>query len=525
MADWTGVTSHTYDGDNRPLSVSYPTRKTLAYGYDAVGNRTSLVDPDGGTTVYGYDAANNLTGIVDPYGDRTSIVYDALNREAARTMANGIVTTHTFDAAGNETVRASSVAVYTATYDAVGNRLSVAEIESPSTGSGSSSSLVTYTYDSSYQLLTEQRTGPTPVNVSYSYDGLGNRMTKSDPMGLTSYAYNAANALTGSVAADGASTTNAYDANGNLILENANGTLTTFTWDGENRQTSRTDSTGGQTSTYDATGMRVKLVTPTATTQYVRDGQNVLAECDQAGATVARYVDSPGVWGGLTSVRRQGVSAYYSFDMSANTRQLTDSTGAVLAAYLYDAFGVELSAASPSTGIALVPGMSPGFGGLFVPTGGSIAIVNPLRFGGQYGYWRDAANVMYVRARWLDATAGRWVSRDPIGFRSMDWDLYRYVRNNSVIRTDPSGTGEGSNACTVMIAVCAVVATVCKTSMPTWQEKLACAAAALACYEAMCDCNPSSCPPPKPQPPGPGRPCGPHSDPPYWPPGRPRPIP
>jgi len=65
--------------------------------------------------------------------------------------------------------------------------------------------------------------------------------------------------------------------------------------------------------------------------------------------------------------------------------------------------------------------------------------VNPYRFGGQIGYRRDGANRTYVRARHLDTSRGRWISRDPIGLDSGDWNLYRYASNNPVNNIDPSG--------------------------------------------------------------------------------------
>jgi hypothetical protein len=40
--------------------------------------------------------------------------------------------------------------------------------------------------------------------------------------------------------------------------------------------------------------------------------------------------------------------------------------------------------------------------------------VNPYRAFGAWGYERDAASRLYVRARHLRVDLGRWVSRDPI---------------------------------------------------------------------------------------------------------------
>jgi len=53
----------------------------------------------------------------------------------------------------------------------------------------------------------------------------------------------------------------------------------------------------------------------------------------------------------------------------------------------------------------------------------------------------------YYRARYYDPQAGRFLSEDPIGFLSgdaigveaADPNLYRYVRNNPINLTDPTG--------------------------------------------------------------------------------------
>ncbi|MDR3710824.1 MAG: RHS repeat-associated core domain-containing protein [Capsulimonadaceae bacterium] len=59
-------------------------------------------------------------------------------------------------------------------------------------------------------------------------------------------------------------------------------------------------------------------------------------------------------------------------------------------------------------------------------------VVNNLRFGGQYGYYRDGANRLYVRARVYRADWGRWLSVDPLWGAGGEWNAYRYVGNNPV---------------------------------------------------------------------------------------------
>jgi RHS repeat-associated protein len=211
----------------------------------------------------------------------------------------------------------------------------------------------------------------------------------------------------------GAPTTITFDANGNTILENAGGALTTYSWDGENRLIFRADAINGiLTSTYDGKGQRESLVTPTATTLFVRDGQNILMEANGSGVTQAHHTDNPGNWGGKSSQRRSGTSSFYGFDLSSNTRMLTSASAAELATYLTDGFGLEQ----------------------FIT--GSTA--NPFLFSGGVGLYRDLANWIQARARFLDARKGRWPNRDPLVQTDRGYS-YNFVENNPVVRIDPSG--------------------------------------------------------------------------------------
>ncbi|MBI2805644.1 MAG: hypothetical protein HYX68_11760 [Planctomycetes bacterium] len=47
--------------------------------------------------------------------------------------------------------------------------------------------------------------------------------------------------------------------------------------------------------------------------------------------------------------------------------------------------------------------------------------------------------LQYNRARYYDASTGRWLSQDPLGFDAGDSNLYRYVNNAPTLATDPSG--------------------------------------------------------------------------------------
>jgi YD repeat-containing protein len=239
----------------------------------------------------------------------------------------------------------------TAGYDPAGNRTSVIELDG---------TRVTFGYDALYQLIHEQRSGVNGYNTTYGYDPTSNRSLKNGA--LTNYTYNLANELILIQPPSGQPTTNQWDGAGNLSVENAGGQLTSYSWNPENLLIGVVYPTGlTDTFLYAADTLRQQALTASGTVNFVWDQANVLTEKDQDLA--ARYTDFPGVWGGLSSQRRGSVSSFYGVDQQANVRMLADSTGAVSDSYLFKAFGEELA----STG----------------------STINPLRFGGLVGYYRD----------------------------------------------------------------------------------------------------------------------------------------
>lgn len=116
-------------------------------------------------TSYSYDPRGQLASVVNPFGERTTWVWDALGREQRQSLANGVVASTTYDAAGRPRGRVhrqssgTPLSWYTASYDAVGNRTAVQELD------GS----FAYGYDASRQLTSERRTGSGGYSVTYTY--------------------------------------------------------------------------------------------------------------------------------------------------------------------------------------------------------------------------------------------------------------------------------------------------------------------------------------------------------------------
>lgn len=137
-----------------------------------------------------------------------------------------------------------------------------------------------------------------------------------------------------------------------------------------------------------------------------------VAELDALGAVQSRFV-----YGTRSHVPdylvRGGATYRLVSDDKGSVRLVVDvATGVVAQAIEYDAWGVVVADSSP--------GFQPfGYaGGLYDPDTGLV------RFG----------------ERDYDAAAGRWTSKDPIGFGGGDPNLYGYVGGDPVNAIDPEGT-------------------------------------------------------------------------------------
>jgi RHS repeat-associated protein len=301
------------------------------------------------------------------------------------------------------------LSIFTYSYDNVGNRTAVAE---------ASGDLVTWSYDESYHLTREQRDGDNAYDTTFTYDGVGNRLTQISSGAVTTYVYDAANELSTSEDSTGV-TTFSYDANGNTTGEaRPNGDLVTHTWDIENHQTKvELPSSVINTITLDGDGKRRSIEDSSGLRKIVWDLENILVETDNSNATVAQYNLAPEAYGNLVSQRRSGATSFHHFDALGSTNKLTDSSINTLAEYLYRAFGQQTILSGSSS--------------------------NPFTWVGNQGYYRQNNPQNYwIRARISDPNTGRWTSRDPLcesTMRLAKHNCYIYSAGKPTVAVDPSG--------------------------------------------------------------------------------------
>jgi hypothetical protein len=277
---------------------------------------------------------------------------------------------------------------YVYTYYADGLKSGVTERQLEADGTYSTVT-INWTYDNLQRLTQEQYVSSIAGNsytAQYTFDLVGNRLTKTTSSStgteVINSTYNANDQLlTDTATLDGGSGYQAqygYDADGSLVSVNRTGTspeTDTYGYDLQQRLASATvirtenaqavqvvasfaynDGIRAQSTTTTTIGSGTPT---TVVTQYLTDPFNptgysqTIEEHTNGSTTVSKsYLIGLTVFGQATSL---GAIEVLLSDASASTRLLTDTTGAVIARYAYDAYGNLLY---QSVGVLSVPATS-----------------------------------------------------------------------------------------------------------------------------------------------------------------------
>ena len=252
-----------------------------------------------------------------------------------------------------------------------------------------------------------------------------------------------------------------HDAKGNITT---NSNAQTYVWDFDNRMSSYNSGEYGYT--YDAIGRRVsktviiggggqgartppkpglgskragarprgglgrkKAGSTSITTVFVLAGQQVLSEYKNTGSgtalvqqrkfVYASYIDEPVL---MLDVDGETETKYFYHQNSLySVAALTNQAGTVVERYSYLAYGFP-TFHNPDGSLAASQTSS--------------TINNPYLFTGRR--LDPETGLFYYRARYYDVLLGRFIGRDPIGYRGGK-NLYEYVGDNPASLTDPSG--------------------------------------------------------------------------------------
>ncbi|MDB5106244.1 MAG: repeat protein [Fibrobacteres bacterium] len=396
------------------------------YSYDDATNTDKIKYPGGMTLIVKKDIRNRIsrqmlgTRLVHQY------VYDGFKLEK-NILGNGLTENYVSTPSGKAekfqvTGGTGVFPAFDVGYGASGN---VDFIRKYHDASRSQS----YGYDSSGQ-ITSYREGQ--LNASnqisnpslqsgWSFDSRGNWTQISLNGAITSRNHDILN----SVQSEGALQAT-YDDAGNLLSYAGN----SFSWDPEGHLA----SANGYQYEYGADGNRAVARAPGGNaTYFVADGSRILYEETSSGDSKSfiygSYIDEPIA----VVLKRSGIqdTMYYIQGINYNVEALANSTGSLVEVYEYAPFG------KPKIHIG------PGVDGQWYTTDDQIGSAS--LFGNYYMYqgrqFDSESGLFYFRNRYFSTTLGRFISRDPAGYKSGDVNLYRFVHNHPFSR-DPYGLKE-----------------------------------------------------------------------------------
>ena len=261
-----------------------------------------------------------------------------------------------------------------------------------------------------------------PIPWTIAYDANGNRTNFHPYAGTTDvYTTNNLSEYTQRTR-NGTPASAVYNFNGD-VMTGVDGSVCTY--DAQNRLLSARKNNGPtMTFTYDGLNRQVSRTVNGDTTYNVWDGWDLIEEIRAGGGIRQAYLYGVG---GLIIDFIPGVQInYYYQDGSGSTSHVTDENGTLKEWYRYDLQGTPFIYDANNTQLSA-----------------SARNVRHLFTGQQ---WYSDIGLYDLRNRFYSPDTGRFLQPDPIGFRGDRSNLYRYCRNNPVTRWDPFGLQVPTNA-------------------------------------------------------------------------------
>ena len=435
VADQSGSTSFVYDAlghvitDTRVIgSNSYAT----AYTYDPAGNILTETYPSGRIVTYTRDALGRILRIATqpnsgayPVAVAYQASYEPFGPLAGLTFGNRLAATYTYDQDYQPTgisTGAGAVQNLTNGFDPAGNITGI-------TDSLISSRTQALTYDDLNRVASASGAYS---SQSYSYDGVGNRLTRVLGGTTETYAY----ATTANQVATITTTSNtrsfSYLASGQ-VSQDVRDSSDTYTFaandNGRNASAALNGTTAGA-YLYNAFEQRVQKTVGSTTTQLVFDRfGHLLAEANGTGAAQKEYIwldDLPVAL--VDDTAAAPVLYFIHTDQLGTPQKLTGPGGSIVWDGAFDPFGNPQFVSGGGVWGTSVWGS--------FTWGADLSLTN-LRFPGQYIDGETALNQNWFRD--YDPTMGRYIQSDPIGLRA-GTNTYAYVEDNPLTYFELKGT-------------------------------------------------------------------------------------
>ncbi|CAG4900835.1 putative deoxyribonuclease RhsA [Paraburkholderia gardini] len=549
-----GVTRYTWTGPDL-TAVTDPLNRTTQFTTDAVGRLVAIQDPPGNMTRRTLDALDRPVDITDATGGRSHLTWDRNGHLLSHADAKGVTTRYTYNAIGLPVSRtdplghsesytwngAGQIAtatdrkgqVRTYTYDVAGH---LRKVDFRPQAAAAISRSWQYGWDVKLNRLsdvTDSQPGLADAVTLFSYEQVSGKYTAAwewpSKQGYAQYLYAPDTRDLQQVIFDRATASFsrdaerrvtqieyqinddvrtvqlAYDSLGRRTrMTMANGITADYSWDAAGQLTGLTyrksngSLLGDLTYGYDAAGRRVKTGGSLAKVVLPQPQSDIEYN---AANQLTRWAGKTLTWDLNGNLSNDGVNRYEWNEQNL----LSQMSGAVTAAFSYDAFGrrrVRNVAGSPMNyfwdgdelDLAIPSGDWAQRGRLFSAYPDSDVDEQTLRRIGddasqdryflrdgnnnvialtdsdqqiqtQYRYEpygattltgaadmntqqftgreNDGTGLYYYRNRYYSPQTGRFISEDPIGYASGQTNAYAYVSGNPVQFTDPSGLAPG----------------------------------------------------------------------------------
>lgn len=357
------VTRYERDAFGRPTTVTDPTGAVTRLEWTVEGRLSRRITADGATESWTYDGEGNCTSHTDAMGAVSRYEYTHFDLMSARTGPDGVRYEFAHDTELHLTkVTNPQGLTWSYEYDAAGRLVAETDFDDRR---------LTYQHDSAGQLTAS--TTASGQTICFDRDVLG-RVVRKDAAGgtVTTYGYDATGGLARAVSPDAVLKLQ-RDESGRLLSETVNGRTLTYTYDVLGRRTSRTTPTGAtSTWAYDAAGNRTELTTGGHTlafthdaagrelTRQIGDALTLTNAFDPLGRLTKQELTGPGdtrlqhraytyrADGNLTGVDDH-LGGARRFDLDAAGRVTAVHAANWTESYAYDAAGNQTRAAWPDS--------------------------------------------------------------------------------------------------------------------------------------------------------------------------------
>jgi len=407
---------YTYDNQHRLLNKKDSrNNKSMSWTYDGASNIRTKTDYQGDITSYTYDSSNRMVSMQNPAYLSASYQYDGNGALLSRVLSNGASTQYSYDDDGllleitQRSANGSIIDKRNYTPDNVGNidQLVINDSET-----------IDYGYDPAYRLLTAN-SSVNAHDFAYTYDDVGNRLTKTENGISHHYIYNnqgnrldevRAGSLTGPLV-----NRYEYDDNGSRVrtYDTSNSLVQSLSYNQKRLVTDMTVMSDNMQFAYDINGYRIQKNSPNKTNSYLLEGEHLEAIYDENDQLQSSYLRGSIIDEIINGFERNGdkmLNRNFHNDQVNSLLAMTDHNGNTVQTLSFGPFGEPLPSAGRST--------------------------NSFNYTGRE---QDAeTGLYYYRARYYDPEIGRFISEDPLGFYAGS-NFYAYVENNPILFADPTG--------------------------------------------------------------------------------------